>query len=674
MEYLIDHDAEQMDRKQQQLDHCGSRFAIHEGNRLRTLWDVLMAAALFYTGTIFLYRLSFVQNRMPHAQEEDDAPGWHAVNTLVTVFFYVDLVMSFFFTYRNSHGDQVESLQLIAVNYLTGVFWINLLACIPEVAWKWLFTGLVDSMYTGDIKANQSLQALKMQRVTRMARLLRISRLGKVVSVSKTNFIMRRIKEIRGVQSASFLFFLLFVVHVLACGWYLCASLHDREEQTWLARRIVYIDEDDLPVSGLDVGSFEQYLVSFYFVLTVFTTVGFGDISAFTVGEMAYVIIVMIIGAIVHSMVINEVIRIIQDGNQVSQSVYQMTEVIEAFGRHTHLNERLEEKLKEWVFYHAQYWQTERYDRGLMKSMIAGKFFPRELLGQLPENLYGGRLLSNRFLACMDLMSFPVPPRLALLLAVSLGQNVFKCGELIYKYHDSAFNLMLVYKGTFAYLGAPGVDGGKNPQISEFDDALLSLSPYQLLSYNCYFGDVELMLGGLRRATVRCESANGGEVLALQKADFQELLLQFPECEVFWTRYAKLHEWTRQRRLARLTCAWSYRNFAAGIVQRQVRRWRKGQKAKAKSLIWMTTPRNKSLEPVVQSTITSWSTFPGQCTSVRNSTSGSTSSRCGSELSHRMSNLEAKVERGLEAIFKKLQVHDGHTATCAMCGSPGERL
>ncbi|CAK9038711.1 unnamed protein product [Durusdinium trenchii] len=44
-----------------------------------------------------------------------------------------------------------------------------------------------------------------------------------------------------------------------------------------------------------------QWLHSFYFVLTVFTTVGFGDMSAFTEAEIGYVCFTMLLGAIVNS-------------------------------------------------------------------------------------------------------------------------------------------------------------------------------------------------------------------------------------------------------------------------------------------------------------------------------------------------------------------------------------
>ena len=44
-----------------------------------------------------------------------------------------------------------------------------------------------------------------------------------------------------------------------------------------------------------------------YFVYTVFTTVGFGDITPSSNGEMVFVILLMMIGAVVNSLIVSEV-------------------------------------------------------------------------------------------------------------------------------------------------------------------------------------------------------------------------------------------------------------------------------------------------------------------------------------------------------------------------------
>ena len=70
-------------------------------------------------------------------------------------------------------------------------------------------------------------------------------------------------------------------------------------------RRVVGPDETLLDRPGP-----EQWIHACYFILTVFTIVGFGDMSALTTLELCYVSIVMLVGTIVHSILVSEMINI----------------------------------------------------------------------------------------------------------------------------------------------------------------------------------------------------------------------------------------------------------------------------------------------------------------------------------------------------------------------------
>lgn len=59
--------------------------------------------------------------------------------------------------------------------------------------------------------------------------------------------------------------------------------------------RLNYTDERDSVI----------YIASMYFVLTTFTTVGFGDISGVTVAERIYCIALSLIGAVAFSFAIS---------------------------------------------------------------------------------------------------------------------------------------------------------------------------------------------------------------------------------------------------------------------------------------------------------------------------------------------------------------------------------
>merc|ERR1719277_2401152 len=121
----------------------------------------------------------------------------------------------------------------------------------------------------------------------------------------------------RLVRCVNFCVGLFWIVHLVACGWYLVAGVHDDPAETWVGRRQTgrVTSTGEMEVLT-DSNSFEQWVHSMYFVLTVFTTVGFGDISAVTSGEIVYVILVMLVGAVVHSIIIGNVINLISEKSE----------------------------------------------------------------------------------------------------------------------------------------------------------------------------------------------------------------------------------------------------------------------------------------------------------------------------------------------------------------------
>merc|ERR1719428_2050782 len=93
--------------------------------------------------------------------------------------------------------------------------------------------------------------------------------------------VMAAITKSRSVKILKFTLALFLCVHLCACGWYLTAALSHDPQETWLMRRTVVVGDALEPL--LFRPPEEQWLHSVYLVLTVFTSVGFGDIYAVSV-------------------------------------------------------------------------------------------------------------------------------------------------------------------------------------------------------------------------------------------------------------------------------------------------------------------------------------------------------------------------------------------------------
>jgi len=603
----------------EQEARCGRAFVMHKSNPFRTFWFILITALLAYTGTIFLYRLCFIQFRidMPYGEPPEELQWegpdpesdsqWAAFDTFVTVVFWVDLVANFFFSYDNQDGKEIDDLRAIASNYLSTHFTINLIACIPEQVVQMMIEGV-----SGKVPPNQGVRALRLQRISRLARLMRLTRLAKLRAHRKSP-VFQWFEKQKGIRLVNLGFGLAWCVHILACGWYLCASLHDNPADTWVYRRTA---DGESNISLAWRPPVDQWVHSMYFVLTVFSTVGFGDISAMTLGEISYTCVTMAVGAVVHSIIISEVINVVTSSDLKNEAMIKRREQIEAFALHTQMTEQAEDSLIAWVECSGRSLVSSRLDPEEMKSMILGSTIPRALLGRLPSALYQGRLIRNRFLAVCS--NCATPPRLPMLLALAAKRCIFTGGEVVYQAQDYPVNLFLVLEGTFAYVARPDRKrGGQTylPRVRGFephitspksvtniadivksfrvssvphepaakvaqqdslrddDDQEEALYPFMLFGAGSYFGDVELLRSLPRRATARCESETG-VVLSLSKADFKDLSTEFPQFAAEWAKGGVARDRQRIWKQSQLVRGLNYRCLAARAIQQRYRQYK----------------------------------------------------------------------------------------------------
>jgi len=585
--------------------HLLDRLVILENHPLRKAWNVIIVVLLLYTGTILPFKLCFIEFRIPDALPENQT--WTQVDLAIDILFWVDLVANFFFTYRDRKSREVMQFSRIVVRYLRGWFFLNLVACLPsEVVGEIMGIFIVDAENSKGV--NKSVRLARLQRVSRLARLVRLTRLTRLITAVAESDAWSYVQSLRGIRVVNFFVGLLWIVHIVACGWYLCAALHEDAEETWVGRRTV----DSEATTLLSRGAITQWLNAMYFVLTVFTTVGFGDINAVTSGEIVYVCFTMLVGAVVNSIILSEVITIITSVDQAEQEVKEQKDLVEAFARHTSLGQASIRALRNWS--NTSSGTHQGFDRKSMRDLFTSGAMPRSLTGSLPADLWGGELIINRFLTvCHGIHSNQLPPRFPLLIALNLTSRYYEANEIVYFSFDIAWSIFLVQKGTFANIAKPSPTGGLAElpplvvsaaetirQVRKGSDARHDrhdgqvsqgvgsagtasqssdleqnsvVSPYQLYGRGSYFGDAELVLeqSGPRKSCVRCESRKDSCVLSLHKADLTELLADFPRSGGAWRVAARRRENHREKLLKYLTKSVDAESLAASTIQRHVR-------------------------------------------------------------------------------------------------------
>lgn len=374
----------------------------------------------------------------------------------------------------------------------------------------------------------------------------------------------------KGSRVSSLIFRLGWVIHLFACGWYMCAALAEDPENTWAYRRKVD-GKQEVPL--LDRPPLDQWMNCMYFVLTVFTTVGFGDISACSMGEICYVFCTVVIGAIIHSMIVSEVITVITARDQVKEFMLQQIRLVESFGDHAQVSEDAVQHMKSWIRLSVRHQARTKSAAAEMKEFVTGPDMPRSIISQLPQALFGGRLVRNTIFGDAR-RAAKAPPRLSVLMALACQQQVCQAGQIVYEVTDYPFNLCLVLFGTFAYVALPSPRGGRRPAMKMTHTTTFGavstdpmLFAFQLFSARSYFGDAELFLKRGRHTTARAE-AEGSVVLLLHVNEILNIMDEFPEYGKKWKFAALDRALVSKRRQAKLTCAYHYQDLAAFTIQR----------------------------------------------------------------------------------------------------------
>lgn len=220
-----------------------TKCIIMPGNVKKRNWNLMIAGFLIYTAVFVPLRVAFF---------DDIGTALLILETIIDIVFIIDIFLSFFTAIEKHNAVEVRHKK-IALIYLAGWFWIDLVAAVPfqllEKTWE--------SSDTSDLKLARVTRIPRLYRIIRVLRLLKLFRLTKKRSATGFNIIQRLFAMTSAVSNMLWLcIILLFITHLVACLWYLQAKYTDFEDDCWVIKEGMY---------GQDVLSL--YIVSFYWAL-----------------------------------------------------------------------------------------------------------------------------------------------------------------------------------------------------------------------------------------------------------------------------------------------------------------------------------------------------------------------------------------------------------------------
>lgn len=283
----------------------------------------------------------------------------------VDIVFITDLILNFnTAVYVSSAAGKSVIVKRgpIGRRYLKGWFLIDFPASFPiEPIAKWFMDG--DEAEGGSM-------ALRLPKLLRMFRLLRLVRLLKVM---KLQAVLNRLQDDLEINPAIIKLVKLGIVmlmlgHIGGCLFYFIAFNEGNTPSNWtsqdgLCRRATATPKNPNPgpfnwtatyvvASGSDSCNDDitaHYIAALYWCMATFTTVGYGDISAYTDDERLYGIFAMFIGVSIFAYIVSSISTLATQMNgRDAKSMRKMNE-LNTFVRNHHVPKELKGKMRRYM-------------------------------------------------------------------------------------------------------------------------------------------------------------------------------------------------------------------------------------------------------------------------------------------------------------------------------------
>ncbi|CAH8589647.1 unnamed protein product [Schistosoma bovis] len=430
-------------------DVQASRFILLHYSLFKIIWDWMILLCTFYIAIMVPYNAAFSQG--------GDEKDLIICDIIVELLFIIDIILNFWTTYVSKSGQVVYHLKAIAINYLRGWFFLDLLAAIPFD----VILAVNNPEIQGTIgEMGNWIHLLKLARLLRLARLFqKIERYSQYSTV------------ILGLLMC--MFFL--VAHWFACGWYCIGKeefkskitreyswLYELGERMQLNRSYSAMNK----TNGLTRRAL--YVSSLYFTTTSLTSVGFGNVSPNTVNEKIFAVITMLIGALMHAAVFGNVTTLIQRMYSRRSAYQTKNQDLKDFTRAHHIPKPLKQRMLE--FFQAMW----AINRGIDKEAILQSF---------PENLRGDIALHlNREILSLSLFKSASPGCLKCL-AQLITTRFATPGEYLVNQGDALQFIYFVCSGSLEILGEEGTVVGLLGKCDIFGSDMDDLP---ILGYSAY--------------------------------------------------------------------------------------------------------------------------------------------------------------------------------------------
>lgn len=448
------------------------KSVFHPNGTFISIWNIIMGLVLLYTAIVDPFVLSFM-----------DSAKWDPLFTISIIFdftFMGDMVLTFNTAFYDEDNQIVGDRKKIIKKYLKSWFILDLASSVPF--------GLLEAFILPSSNATRLVRISRLRNIPKLLRLSRLLKIAKNLSylqdidfiISMNQRLLRFLKVISGI---------ILCIHITACLWHLTSKMDNFETTTWVVR-YGYIDSD----------TWVKYQTSVYWALTTLTTLGYGDISPFTVTEKILGMMWMLFAVYFLSFSIGSLTTMFADMDSRDRIINEKLLLVDEFFQSTQLSVDIMHKLKRSIRLSTDIVSFDLQDKDALFEKL-----PINLKLDLAKSMFNGAMSQFFFFTLRDEIFVAS-------IAVYLENCIMSAGQTIWNSGEPSNGIYFIVQGRIHY-----AYGEKN-------------MVFRSLSQGDYYGDVEVINQEVRKFTVL--SLTQSQCLVLPKPVVLRIPTQFPSV---WT-------------------------------------------------------------------------------------------------------------------------------------------
>ncbi|GAA0170987.1 hypothetical protein Leryth_017111 [Lithospermum erythrorhizon] len=237
-------------------------------------------------------------------------------DNVVNGFFAIDIVLTFFVAYLDKHTYLlVDNPKKISLRYVKSWFFLDVMSTIPAE--------LAQAVLPKSVESYSYLQLLRLWRLRRVSAMF-----ARLEKDRKYSYFWIRCSKLVCVA--------LFVVHFVACGFYLLAARHGDPSKTWIALNNENFKQESV---------WARYVTSVYWSITTFTSTGYGDLHPVNSKEMVFGICYMFFILGLTSYIIGNMTNLVVHVTSRTRKFRDTIQAASSFGHRNQLPVRIQDQM-----------------------------------------------------------------------------------------------------------------------------------------------------------------------------------------------------------------------------------------------------------------------------------------------------------------------------------------